>query len=222
MVNNYFFSQQQTCVISVEDLGDGRYGKIRIVDGNDAYVSSIENPAPGVEMLVDKFIPNSEYTNYLTRDLNFEDYCYRAAVGRKCLHSYAKPDRMPGVMFNMTFLPVGYEEGNLRYCTYTMEINFEVDSKRLSNISADIASAVLETSLKIRTGKDFKVSITEVIKDIRELCDAEQCCILLMNHILRLYFPRLLQARNFQLRKCFLSRNILLQLHINSLDKGYS
>jgi len=174
-----------TCVISVEDLGGGRYGKIRIVDGNDDYISSIENPAPGVEMLVDKFIPNSEYTNYLTRDLNFEDYCYRAAVGRKCLHSYAKPDRMPGVMFNMTFLPVGYEEGNLRYCTYTMEINFEVDSKRLSNISADIASAVLETSLKIRTGKNFKESITEVIKDIRELCDAEHCCILLMDHFER-------------------------------------
>lgn len=174
-----------TCVISVEDLGDGRYGKIRIVDGNDAYISSIENPAPGVEMLVKKFIPNSEYTNYLTRDLNFEDYSYRAAVERKCLHSYVKPDRMPGVLFNMTFLPVAYEEGNLKYCTYTMEINFEADSKRLSNISTDIATAVLETSLKLRIGKDFKSSMAEVIKDIRELCDAEHCCILLLDHFER-------------------------------------
>ncbi|MCR5629972.1 GGDEF domain-containing protein [Eubacterium sp.] len=174
-----------TCVISVEDLGDGRYGKIRIVDGNDAYISSIENPAPGVEMLVKKFIPNSEYTNYLTRDLNFEDYSYRAAVERKCLHSYVKPDRMPGVLFYMTFLPVAYEEGNLKYCTYTMEINFEADSKRLSNISTDIATAVLETSLKLRIGKDFKTSMAEVIKDIRELCDAEHCCILLLDHFER-------------------------------------
>ena len=174
-----------TCVISVEDLGDGRYGKIRIVDGNDAYISSIENPAPGVEMLVKKFIPNSEYTNYLTRDLNFEDYSYRAAIERKCLHSYVKPDRMPGVLFNMTFLPVAYEEGNLKFCAYTMEINFEADSKRLSNISIDIATSVLETSLKLRIGKDFKTSMAEVIKDIRELCDAEHCCILLLDHFER-------------------------------------
>ena len=174
-----------TCVVSVEDLGDGRYGKIRIVDGNDAYISSIENPAPGVEMLVKKFVPNTEYTDYLTRDLNFEDYSYRAAVERKCLHSYAKPERMPGVLFNMTVLPVAYEEGNLRYCTYTMEVSFEADSKRLSNISSDTATAVLETSLKIRMGKDFKVSITEVIKDIRDLCEAEHCCILLVDEFER-------------------------------------
>ena len=50
-----------TCVVSVENLGDGRYGKVRIVDGNKAYISSIEQPAPGVEMLVRKFVPNSEF-----------------------------------------------------------------------------------------------------------------------------------------------------------------
>ena len=69
-----------TCVVSVENLGDGKRGKFRIVTGNKAYIDSIENPAPGAELLVQKFIPNSEYTNYLTRDLNFEDYCYKAAV----------------------------------------------------------------------------------------------------------------------------------------------
>ena len=175
-----------TCVISVESFGEGRYGKIRIVDGNDSYINSIEHPAAGVEMLVQKFIPNSEYTDYLTRDLNFEDYSYRAAVEKKCLHSYAQPDRMGGIWFNMTFLPVAYEEeiegGKLCFCTYTMEINFSADSKRLSTISSDVASAVLETCIKLRSAKDFKISIKEVISDIRDLCDAEHCCILLMNH----------------------------------------
>lgn len=174
-----------TCVVSVEDLGDGRYGKFRIVEGNDAYISTIEHPAPGAAMLVDKFIPNAEYTTYMTRDLNFEDFCYRAAVDKKCLHSYAKPERMPGIWFNMTFLPVAYEEGNLRFCTYTMEVNFEADSKRLSNISADVASAVLETCIKLRSRNDFHDSMADVIKDIRELCDAEHCCILLMDHFER-------------------------------------
>lgn len=175
-----------TCVISVESFGNGKYGKIRIVDGNKSYIDSIENPYAGAEMLVRKFVQNSEYTDYLTRDLNFEDFSYRAAVEKKCLHSYAHPDRMPGIWFNMTFLPVSYEEeiegGKLCFCTYTMEINYEADSKRLSTISSDVATSVLETCIKLRSAKDFKVSISEVIADIRELCEAEHCCILLLNH----------------------------------------
>ena len=58
-----------TCVVSVESFEDGRYGKFRIVDGNKTYIDSIENPAPGAEMLVQKFEPNAEYTHYMTRIL---------------------------------------------------------------------------------------------------------------------------------------------------------
>lgn len=32
-----------TCVMSVENLGNGKWGKIRIVAGNKAYIDSIEN-----------------------------------------------------------------------------------------------------------------------------------------------------------------------------------
>ena len=171
-----------SCVVSVEQLPDGNIGKYRIVAGNDAYVGSIERPAPGTEMLTDKFTPNTEYTNYLTRDLNFEDACYQAAVLKKCVHSYAHPDRMP-VWFNMSFLPLFPDEGNLSYCLYMMEINFEADSKRMSTISGDLASAVLETSIKLRGTPDFKVAMKDVIVDIRDLCDAEHCCILLVDDI---------------------------------------
>ena len=47
-----------TCVVSVENLGDGKRGKIRIVTGNRAYIDSIEHPAPGAELLIQKFTPN--------------------------------------------------------------------------------------------------------------------------------------------------------------------
>ena len=169
-----------TCVVSVEKLAGGGYGKIRIVTGNRAYLDSLENPVSGMEMLTRKFIPNSEYTCYLTRDLNFEDFCYRAAVEKKCLHSYAHPERL-NVWFNMTFLPVALEEGNLCYCTYTMEFSFEPSAERMSNVSGELASAVLETSLKLRGAKDFRAAMGEVIKDVRGLCDAQYCCILLVN-----------------------------------------
>ncbi len=147
-----------TCVVSVEKLDGGGYGKIRIVTGNRAYIDSIEKPAGGVEMLTDKFVPNSEYTCYLTRDLNFEDYCYRSAVEKKCLHSYVHPDRFD-VWFNMTFLPLLPDDGNICYCTYTMEINFKADSGRLSNVSADIASRVLETCIKLRGTTEFALTM---------------------------------------------------------------
>ena len=170
-----------TCIVSVEKLPDGRCGDIRIVTGNRAYIDSIENPAQDVEMLTRKFVPNSLYTTYLTRDLNFEDFCYRAAVQKKCLHSYAHPDRYD-VWFNMTFLPLLPDEGNLCYCTYTMEINFEPSSERISNISGDIAASVLETAITLRAAKDFRAAMKDAMREIRRLCEAEYCGILVVDN----------------------------------------
>ena len=85
-----------TCVVSVENFGDGNYGKLRIVTGNKPYINSIEHPFDNVQMLTKKFVPNSEYTDYLTRDLNFEDACYNAAVLKKNIHAYAHPAPRPG------------------------------------------------------------------------------------------------------------------------------
>ena len=170
-----------TCIVSVEKLADGGCGEIRIVTGNKAYIDSIEKPAQNVEMLTKKFVPNSLYTNYLTRDLNFEDFCYRSAVQKKCLHSYAHPDRYD-VWFNMTFMPLFPDEGNLCYCTYTMEINLEPSSERISNISGDIAAAVLESAITLREAKDFKAAMKDVVEDIRRLCDSKYCGILLVDN----------------------------------------
>ena len=170
-----------TCIVSVEDLGNGKRGKFRIVTGNKAYIDSIEHPAPGAELLTQKFIPNQEYTNYLTRDLNFEEYCYKAAVGKKCLNSYVTADRIQGVWFNMVFLPVAYEEGNLCFCTYTMEINFEANLDRMASLPADVTANVIKICLELRSAKEFDEMMDNVIYDIRKMFDAEHCCILLMD-----------------------------------------
>jgi len=173
-----------TCVVSVEKRSNGGYGDIRIVTGNRAYIDSIEHPMGGVQILTTRFTPNRLYTDYMTRDLNFEDFCYRSAVGKKCLHSYAHPDRFD-VWFNMTFLPLEPDEGDLCFCTYTMEINPSADSSRMSNVSASLASAVLETAIKLRGATDFEATMADVIKDIRQICRARQCCILLMEPVSR-------------------------------------
>ena len=172
--------QAATSVMSVEVNDDGSFNTLRIVAGNKAYVDSIEHPAGDYQMYHNKFIPNSIYTDYVPRDLNFEDFCYRSAVQKKCLHSYVKPSHMP-VWFNMTFLPVGPSEGNVHYCTYTMEVNFEANTERMSNLSEDLASEVLETCIKLRGSSDFSTTMQDIIADIRELCKADHCRILLMD-----------------------------------------
>ena len=48
-------------------------------------------------------------------------------------------------------------------------------------MSADVATSVLETCLKLRSATDFNKTMNEVIKDIGELCGSEHCCILLSN-----------------------------------------
>lgn len=169
------------CIISVEKLDDDNYGKIRIVTGNRPYLDTIEHPAENLAMLTRKFVPNSDYTDYLTRDMNFEDASYNAAVKKKCLHSYAHPARFD-VWFNMSFIPLFPDDGNICYCMYIMEINFKPDAKRMSTISADIASSVLETCIKLRSPDDFKETMQSICVDIRDLCDSEHCCILLMDN----------------------------------------
>ena len=168
------------CIVSVEEKPDGSCGDVRIVTGNKAYIDSIEHPSQDLELLTRKFVPNSLYTEYLTRDLNFEDFCFRAAVNKKCLHSYAHPDRYD-IWFNMTFMPLGPDDGNIHYCAYIMEINFEANSERISNISGDIAAAVLETAIRLREAKDFRSALKDTVGDIRRLCDVEYCGMLLVD-----------------------------------------
>ena len=166
-------------IVSVEKLENGSCGEIRIVTGNSPYIDTIERPT-GMRMLTDKFVPNSLYTTYMPRDLNFEDSCFNAAVNKKLLHSYANPARF-NIWFNMSFIPIDYEDGNLCYCIYMVEVNFKADAKRLSNISADIASSVLETCIKLRSPDDFRVVMKDICEDIRDMCGSEHCCVLLMD-----------------------------------------
>jgi diguanylate cyclase (GGDEF)-like protein len=166
------------CVVSVERTDNG-YGKINIVTGNRAYIDTIEKPV-GMTMLANKFVPDTEYTNYVPKDLNFEEACYEAAVKKKFVNSYARPARFD-IWFNMSFIPLTQDNDNKCYCLYIVEVNLKPDAKRLSTVSADIASYVLETCIKLQNPDDFKEAMKEVCADVRDLCDSEHCCILLMD-----------------------------------------
>ncbi len=172
--------QTMTCIMSVEKLPDGKYGDIRIVTGNKAYIDSIENMPDVPQAFSNKFIPNSLYQNYFPKDPNFEFFIYNSAVLKKPMHSYVHPDRFD-FWFNLFSLPLDADDGNLCYCTYTQELTHEADSSQMSNVSHDTASEVLSTCIKLRGTTDFQTTMQEVIKDIRLICGAEYCGILNMD-----------------------------------------
>ena len=168
------------CVLSIEKLDDGNYGSIRIVTGNRPYIDSIEKPMERVRMLMDKFVPDTLYTDYMEKDINFEAACYRAAIQQEIVHSYAHPTRFDA-WFDLTFLPLDSDSSDLCYCLYVMNISLTPDARRLSSLSGDLASFVLETCIKLQNPDDFHAAMNEVCADIRELCGSEHCCILLMD-----------------------------------------
>ena len=168
------------CVVSIEKTDDGNYGKIRIVTGNRAYIDTIENPVGGMNMLRREFVPDTEYTDYVARDLNFEEACYQAAVQKKCVHSYAHPTRYD-IWFDMSFVPLYSDDGNICYCLYIVDVDLKPDAKRMASPSGNIASYVLETCIKLHYPDDFQEAMKEVCSDIRDLCESEHCCILLMD-----------------------------------------
>ncbi len=171
-----------TCVMSVENLGDGKWGEIRIVCGNKAYVDSIENMPDVPQAFLKKFIPNSKYEDYFPKDSNFELFLYGAAVLKKPMHSYVHPDRFD-FWFNLFSMPLDADEGKLCYCTYTQEFTHEAETEKMSNVSHDTAAEVLQTCIKLRGTSDFKTAMSEVIKDIRQLCGAAYCGVLMIDEL---------------------------------------
>ena len=168
-----------TCVISVEMKEDGKYGDIRLVTGNKAYIASIEQVWDGPALMSNKFVPNSLYQNYFPQDLNFETVCYRAAVEKVPVHTYVHPERYD-FWFDLFLLPL-INEGNMYYCTYTQQVTQMGDTQKMATLSANTASEVLNICLKLHGSSDFEVTMREVMKEIRLLCEARACSLMLID-----------------------------------------
>ena len=169
-----------TCIMSVEKNPDGSNGKIRIEVGNKAYLSTFEQQSNSPAMMNGGkgFVPGLEYTAYLPRDLNFEHFICASAVDKKPMHAYIHPDRFP-VWFNIFSLPLNIDDPHKCYCTYTQELSAEANTEQMANLSAETASKVLQTCIKLRSSKNFLKTMDEIIRDIRVACKASYCCVML-------------------------------------------
>lgn len=179
LIDGFF---QTACVISVRKKSDGSYEDIRIVAGNKMFIDMAENPPFITDSNVrpPKFISNSPYEKYLPKTANFEDLSYRAAVLKKTVSTYINLN-VCDMWFNMTFIPVDCEDGDVCYCIYTTEPCDVNDINPASTSSMTISTDVLRTCIKLRGTNNFKMTINEVIQDIREMCGAEVCTLMLMD-----------------------------------------
>ena len=177
-----------TCILSVEKKPDGGCGTVRIVTGNGKYIDSLALAAGGVEMDSDKkaaFVPNSEYTRYIPKDLNFEDVCYRCAVLKQPLHNCVRASRYPfDIIVHM--LPLESDDEHLGYCTFTQVLLERSDDNLMSlNISQETAMEVINTCIKLREDKPFREIMQTVIEEIRGICGADYCSVLVLDENLR-------------------------------------
>ncbi len=166
-----------SCVMSVARDYTGKKEDIRIVDANEAYKKSIILSAAAIGKNIE-FVPGSPYAEYFPSDRNFDEHCYRCAVLGQPMHSYVHPERMD-IWINNFMIPLDIPDEKNGYLLYTNEISATADTNILSDLSVESTSSVLKTCIKLHGGMDFGNTMKEVITDVRSLCGASHCCILM-------------------------------------------
>ncbi len=93
----------KTFVISIEKTDDSHYGNIRVVAGNKAHCDDI------MQFTGHPFVPGCPYEMCFPKNLNFEDFVYRCAIGGEPLHSYVSLYQI-GLWLNMLLVPLESDE----------------------------------------------------------------------------------------------------------------
>lgn len=162
----------KACVMSVELFPDGSYGNIRVVAGNKAHCDDME------ALRHTPFVPNSPYEMCFPKNQNFEDHCFRCIQSGKPLHAYVDLYMM-GLWLNMFLMPLDSDRENIGYCVYCYDVAPKADSSTMADLSAETATYVLNTCIKLRGTDNVKQTFQEVVEDIRKTCGSDHCCILL-------------------------------------------
>lgn len=166
-------------ILSVEKTADGSIGTIRIEAGNQAYIKSMERKdEKGNSVFTQTFVPGSNYERYMEKELNFEKFVYQSAILHKPVHAYIRPERF-NFCINEFLMPVDVEDDEKGYCVFTLEIQPEEDLDTSTRLSSEISQNVLKACIKLRGSKDFRKTMDEVIEDVRTICKASTCSVLL-------------------------------------------
>ena len=168
-----------TSILSVEKRTDGSIGTIRIEAGNQIYIKSMERKdEDGNSVFTQTFVPGSNYERYMEKELNFEKFVYQSAILHKPVHAYIRPERF-NFCINQFMMPIDVDDDDKGYCVFTLEIQPEEDLDTSTRLSSEISQNVLKACIKLRGSKDFRKTMNEVIEDVRKICKASSCSVLL-------------------------------------------
>ena len=158
------------CVLSYKKDDDNELS-ITIAAANENYLASVGKTR-------DEFIPFSPYTEFISRDPNFESMVSRCCENRSVAHQYVNAG-LYKAWIDIYMIPLQDDENGNRYCLFTYEMTKKADSDKLVDISSQTASLVLKTCIKLRETDDFNAAIKSIVNDIRIQCGAKAACILL-------------------------------------------
>ena len=154
------------CILSVEKRNDGKAGNICIEIANKQYIEFLEKlNGNGKSSFETKFEPGSNH---------------ECAIEQKPVQAFIQPEQS-NIHISMILLPLGIEDPNKAYCTLSQETSEESESSEESMLSAEISKNVLKACVKLRGATNLQKTMDEVIEDIRKICGANYCCVLLTN-----------------------------------------
>ncbi len=169
------------CILSVEKRNDGIAGTIRIELANKRYIEFLQKlNGNGKSSFETKFEPGSNYERFMPKALNFERCCHECAIEQKPVQAFLQPEQS-NIQISMVLLPLGIEDPEKAYCTLSQEISEEIQPSEESKLSAETSKSVLKTCIKLRGATNLQKTMDEVIEDIRKICGASYCCVLLTN-----------------------------------------
>ena len=158
------------------ESGDSRY---KVVDGNEAYKRTVVKS-------LDEFEQNVPYTRYIMKAANFESLLEAVASSGKPLHTYFDIE-LYNAWMEVFYLPLKSDDPDRKLILFTYEMNQKANVDKLTDITPETATNVIQTCLKLRETDDFKESMKEVVKDIRRQCDSQRCSILMTDYEKRDY-----------------------------------
>ena len=168
---------------SFDILPDGSFSEIRLMAVNQMNTGMLQmNPnAP-------EFYPGIPYRNYWM-DLNFESFAYKCGSTRQPLYSYVNAR---GVWLKGFYIPIINIEGvpvsedkedgtRTAYCLYIITYSDEVETENMSQKSPNVASAVMDISIKLHETPDFYQAMALTASEIKKFCGAEKCSLYIVD-----------------------------------------
>jgi len=159
------------CVMSVQKTAEGGCGEIRIIAANAVYKQIM---GPG-------YYDNMLYSELVPQDNKFEDYCFRAAIGKQRMHAYVETKAL-GTWTDQTIIPLASDREDLGYCQFIFEFTQQAESDRMATVSVNTAGRVIEACIKLMGAEDFKTSVQDVLDLILNASGGRASRVMLVDH----------------------------------------